>query len=130
MSTHDQVLAEKDNPKNLVIFGGVFVIGAFFLTIAIGITQFFGFAIREELDRKVYSQPSAQLRQARASEQEKLNRYQWVDKQAGVVRVPLDTARELTLRDWANRKQGLVGAGGAAVEETVEGAAPSTEEAP
>lgn len=116
MSTHETVLAEADNPKNLVIVGAVVVAGVFFLAIVIGVIQFFGFAFRDEISRKVYAPESVQLRQLRATEEEKLTRYRWVDKNADVVRIPLDRAMELTLRDWQGRKPGLVGAGGAAIE--------------
>lgn len=128
MSTHETVMAEADNPHNLVIVGAVVVAGAFFLAIVIGVIQFFGFAVRDEVNAKVYEPVSTELRELRATEQEKLTRYRWVDKSAGVLRIPLERATELTLRDWKGRPSGVVAAGGAAVvpasEETTEDGAP------
>lgn len=115
MSTHDSVMAEKDNPNNLVIVGAIFIAIVFFFCIVIGVIQFFGFAIREELDAKVYAPESNHRRQVEVAVQEKLKGYQWVDKADGVVRIPLDRATELTLRDWKSREGGVVAAGGEAV---------------
>lgn len=126
MSTHETVLAEADSPKNLVILGAVAIAGVFFIAIVIGIIQFFGFAFRDELDRKIFAPESVQLRQLRAAEEERLTRYRWVDKSADVVRIPLDRAMELTIRDWPGRKTELVGAGGVALEPAPTEAAPGT----
>jgi hypothetical protein len=41
--------------------------------------------------------PREDLREFRAEEDVRLNSYQWVDKEAGVVRIPIDDAVRLTL---------------------------------
>ena len=64
--------------------------------------------MREEIENKLLRPESAQLRQLRADEEAKLTRYQWVDQKKGVVRVPLDRARELVLSEWARRPSGFV----------------------
>lgn len=115
MSTHDTVMAEKDTPNNLLIVGAILIAIAFFLSIIIGIIQFFGFAMREELDTKVYAVDSVQRRQLDVTVEERLKGYQWVNKTDGVVRIPLERASELTLRDWKAREAGVVGAGGEAI---------------
>lgn len=104
----EQVRAEGDNPNNLIIIGAVGVVVVVFLAIVIGVGQWFGFAAREAIDQKQLAPESSQLRALRADEQAKLNRYQWVDKSAGVVRIPLDEAAKLTLRDWPARQDGTV----------------------
>lgn len=125
MSTHDSVMAEKDRPNILVIVGAILLAIAFFFTITMGVIQFFGFAVREELDVKVYQPDSLERRQLDVSVQERLKGYQWVNKTEGVVRMPLDRATELTLRDWSTREAGLVAAGGEAIVPPEDADAPS-----
>jgi hypothetical protein len=42
--------------------------------------------------------PEVDLQQMRAGEMEMLNSYGWVDRQAGIIRVPIDRAMELLLQ--------------------------------
>ena len=100
--------AEGDNPRTTFIFLFVLV-AAFVLTgIVLAVDQFFEISVREEIENKLLRPESAQLRQLRADEEAKLTRYQWVDEKKGVVRIPLDRARELVLSEWAARPSGLV----------------------
>ena len=56
-----------------------------------------GFMYRPLRTRSPESLERDVLRELRAEEQGKLSRYQWVNRKDGVVRIPLDRARELTL---------------------------------
>jgi hypothetical protein len=47
---------------------------------------------------RLQTQPRTDLQELRAREEEKLRGYQWVDRQAGVVRIPIDEAMRLTLQ--------------------------------
>lgn len=46
---------------------------------------------------RLQSNPRQDLRDLRAAEAETLNGYQWVDQNAGVVRIPIDAAMKLTI---------------------------------
>lgn len=47
----------------------------------------------------------ARLNDVRAHEQTELSTYGWVDQKAGIVRLPIDRAMELTLRDLQAKNQ-------------------------
>jgi hypothetical protein len=64
-------------------------------------------SVREEVEHKILKPESAQLRQLRADEEAKLSRYQWLDQKSGVLRIPLDRARELVLAEWKDRAEGF-----------------------
>jgi hypothetical protein len=68
---------------------------------AVALIQYAGFAMQDELERKVLTRPSPELAALREREATRLSTYQWVDHKAGVVRIPVDRALELTLRDWS-----------------------------
>ena len=102
------VRAEADDVRTtwlfLAVVVGVVVLGA----VVLGVQQYFDLALRDELQRKVLAVESTALRNLRAAEQVKLGSYQWVDRKAGVVRIPVDRAMELTLAEWAARPTGFV----------------------
>lgn len=56
---------------------------------------------------RLQTDPRQDLADMRAKEQELLDSYGWVDKNAGIVRIPIDTAMKLTLqRGLPARQQG------------------------
>ena len=107
MSDPAQIQSEPDSPRTTLIFF-VVLISAFALTgIVLGVDQYFEISVREEIENKVLKPESAQLRQLRADEEAKLTRYQWADQKKGVVRIPLDRAKELLLAQWKVRPEGF-----------------------
>jgi hypothetical protein len=101
-SGHDASEAEADRVPTVPLV-------AWFLTIVIGTVitvvlaySYFGKVLHEEVTAK-YDVVDPALRSLHASEENKLAHYQWVDKKAGVVRIPLERAEELVLRDWSSR---------------------------
>jgi hypothetical protein len=54
---------------------------------------------RAEFDRKVVAEVPAELRSLRAAQQTRLHATGWVDKQNGIVAVPIDKAMEMLTRD-------------------------------
>ena len=56
---------------------------------------------------RLQSDPKQDLRDLRRADAEALNGYHWVDKNAGVVRIPIDAAMKLTI------ERGLPSRGGA-----------------
>lgn len=89
-------------PKTPLFLGAVVAAGALLavVLVAIALGQYAGFAMQDELDAKVLTRPNPQLTALRERETTRLSTYQWVDQKAGVVRIPVDRALELTLRDW------------------------------
>lgn len=100
--------AEADSPKSAFIFLFV-VVSAIVLTgVVIGVGQYFEIMVRQELDTKVLGVENPVLRQLRADESARLSRYQWADQKAGVVRIPVERARELIVLEWPARKDEFV----------------------
>lgn len=97
-----------DKPRNGLIF--LFLIVSIVVIVGLGITiqQLFNLVVTGQIDEKVLGAAPSQLKALRDDEARKLSvgtpaKYAWVDQKAGVVRIPLDKAIELTLRDWSKR---------------------------
>ena len=52
-----------------------------------------------EYQRKVVAEPPQQLRLLQAEQRERLNSYHWVDRENGVVAIPIERAMELVVRE-------------------------------
>jgi hypothetical protein len=57
---------------------------------------------QEEIQKKVLSVQSEQLKDLRAVEKQKLTKYQWVNQKDGVLRIPTDRAIDLTIAAYRN----------------------------
>jgi hypothetical protein len=56
----------------------------------------------EKIDQQVYSgAPSKELLAIREREEENLHRYSFIDKEKGVVRIPIDKAMEILAAEYA-----------------------------
>jgi hypothetical protein len=76
-----------------------------------------------------YEQKRAEAREkklndARNAATQELNSYAWVDKGKGVARIPIDRAKQLTLRDLASKKPEPANPIAAPTEATAPGASP------
>lgn len=100
---HHDTVAEDDrtNLRAIVIWFVGIVLAV--IVAVIFVLNYFGIEMRKELSAKVLTAENPVLRDLRATEHAKLTKYKWVDQKAGVVRIPLDRAQELTLRDWSSR---------------------------
>jgi hypothetical protein len=102
---------------------GLVAVAAFVYVLIFGIFRFFDrregvqvtaeYPLAEAQGRRVPPEPRLQtdprqdLADLRAKEDELLRTYGWVDKNAGVVRIPIDAAMKLTLeRGLPARQQG------------------------
>lgn len=99
------------NPRSLLIFGGVIVATLVFLNfLMLGVFHFFSktqslgppaspFAQQRPLPPapRLQVEPQLDLGQLRAREDANLNSYSWVDRNAGVVRMPIERAMDLVL---------------------------------
>lgn len=101
---HDHDTLAEDDRTNLraIVIWFVGIVLAVIVAV-IYVHNYFGIEMRKELTDKVLTADNPVLRDLRATEHAKLNKYQWIDKKAGTVRIPLDRAQELTLRDWSSR---------------------------
>lgn len=100
---HDDLVMEDDRPKNGIIVTTIVVTAAAVVLSVLGIREVYYSAFGAEAQAKIYGLPNAELREVRAEEKAKLNRYQWVSKKDGVVRIPLDRAVSLTLADYKEK---------------------------
>jgi hypothetical protein len=93
----EEAEGEQDRPKNKML--GVIVVStlALLFGIVLVVGQIFRSVFNHEISTKQLEHQSTELRELRAEEQAKLTRYQWVNRKEGVVRIPVDRARELTL---------------------------------
>lgn len=96
-------MAEQDRPDNGAILGNVIVIVVAIVAVTLGVFEYIKYELRAEVTEKTVKSESSALRSLRATEQERLSSYQWVDEKAGIVRIPVERAIELTLRDWPKR---------------------------
>ena len=100
------------NPRGLVLFGvGIFAIIGVVLLIAYGVfghfqeSQSLGapaspFANASQIPPapRLQTEPKRDLEHLRAREDHLLHTYEWVDPNAGMVRIPIDRAMELVLQ--------------------------------
>lgn len=104
---------EVDRPSNLLIGGLVVFFVAVLLVVLVAVDSLVTVTFQAAYEEKVYSTENPALRELRAAEAAKLSDYAWADQEARTVRLPVDEALELTLRDWPAR----VAAAAAAVAE-------------
>ena len=87
-----------DDP-NVPLSAVLGIIGAILLFVIIVLLQALFYTMEAaELERKVVSQPDQELARLRASQQERLGSYGWIDRSSGVVHIPIERAMELTAR--------------------------------
>ena len=100
---HEELESELDRPKNRMI--GAIVAGtlALLVGVVIGVNEIFRSVFNQEISSKQLEHQGTELRELRAEEQAKLSRYQWVSRKDGVVRIPVDRARALTLAAYQAR---------------------------
>lgn len=80
----------------------VVLVGGLLVVISIVFVQgLFGMATRAEFERKVVQEVPRELQQLRLTQRERLSGGAWVDKDAGVVSIPIERAMELVVREAA-----------------------------
>jgi hypothetical protein len=92
--------AEEDRLNVGGLAGAVVATVVLITALVIGVNELFTGIIEGEISEKVLEHQSADLRELRATEQDRLTHYRWVDQKQGVVRIPLDRAIRLTLEDY------------------------------
>src|SRR6202041_1715547 len=83
-----------------------FAIGSLFLLVLtiLTIQQYFDHIWNEAVYEKVLAPPSEQLREVRGRDDWNLTHYMYMDKTSGQVRIPIDQAMEMNLKDAAAGK--------------------------
>ena len=93
---------EKDEPQNGAIGVLVVLTIALFAVLVVAAMQMHGFAV-SEAKVAAASTTSPQLQKLRAEEKLLNERYRWVNRVGGVVRIPVKEAADLVIREWASR---------------------------
>jgi hypothetical protein len=95
---------DRDEPSAGAI--ATFAISSLFLLVVtiLAIQQYFDHIWSEAVYEKVLAPPSEQLREVRGRDDWNLTHYMFMDKASGQVRIPIDQAMELNLRDAAAGK--------------------------
>ena len=101
-------MSTSQDPKALsIIFGGL--VGAVGVFLVVILLQIVFFRMQEmETAKKVVSMAPEELATMRAQQQANLNGYGWVDESAGVVRIPIERAMELTVQDINHEPEPVV----------------------
>jgi hypothetical protein len=103
------------NIRAILGFGGVLIVVAVVIHVLIyGVFGYFnrreglqkmpeyplaaGQGNREPPEPRLQTNPRQDLANLRAKEEEQLTSYGWVDKNAGIIRIPIDAAMKLTLQ--------------------------------
>jgi hypothetical protein len=78
----------------------VAVVGAILVfVIIVALQAFFYHSEETERAKKVYAVAPEELARLRATQQEQISTYRWVDRDRRIVAIPIDRAMELTVRD-------------------------------
>ena len=103
MDTEADLESEPDRPRNKMIGAIVAATIALLMGVVVGVNEIFRAVFNHEISSKQLEHQGTELRELRAQEQAKLSRYQWVSRKDGIVRIPLDRARALTLAAYQAR---------------------------
>ena len=101
MSDHDSSLLEgqEDDPRSVsTVYVGLIGV-ALTIVIVVALQMLFYRTRDAEMLRKAGVGQTQQLEQTRALQQQQLEGYRWVDREAGVVAIPIDRAIELIVEE-------------------------------
>ncbi|CAN97759.1 MULTISPECIES: hypothetical protein [Sorangium] len=101
---HAEAQAEVDRPNNSLIFVIVIATLLSIVVTVLFVNEIFKATMEREISTKVLEPPSSGVRSLRAWEKERLSHYQWADEKKGVVRIPVDQAVALTLKDYQEKR--------------------------
>ncbi len=74
------------------------------VVVVVGVTYLFEATLEKNEIEKVLTRDSVELREIRTREAEQLNHYRYLDREKGVVRLPIDRAMELFAAEAAQGK--------------------------
>lgn len=94
--------SEEPNAKGILLFTGATVV--LFIAVLVGVTYYFNNVYERREYEQVLAPISEQLKELHAREDWNLTHYQYVDKATGQVRIPLNRAMELLVKEAAEGK--------------------------
>lgn len=77
----------------------VAIVGTLILVLTIVALQALYYHVEDDIYAELYAEPNLDLKMVRAQQLELLNSYGWVDREKGLVRIPIDRAMELVVAD-------------------------------
>lgn len=88
---------EGDPKTGLTLVVGI--VGALVLvTIIVGLQAVY-YDVEGDIVTEIYAEPNLDVKMVKAQQLELLNSYGWVDREQGVVRIPIDRAMELVIAE-------------------------------
>ncbi len=87
----------------LVVTIGIVSVVLVYLSIA-GMSAWFYRYEQAEIERKVFRDRFESLVNLQVEQLERLNSYRWVDKEKGIIAIPIDRAMELTVRELSEKR--------------------------
>lgn len=94
--------ADEPNTRGILVFLLSMVV--IFIVVVLGVTYYFKYVYEQAEYEKVLAPPSEQLQELRNREDWNLTHYGYADKAKGQVRIPLDKAMELLVKEAADGK--------------------------
>jgi len=95
---------DRHEPKSGLIAGVSIAILIMLTVMTVGVYWLY-VAAYEKVDQDVYSgAPSKELQAIREREEENLHRYSYIDKEKGVVRIPIDRAMDIVAAEYGEGK--------------------------
>jgi len=74
------------------------------LLAAVWLQAFYHYREEHEIQRKVIDPPVAEVQDYLREQNERLGSYAWIDKEKGIVRLPIERAMELVVREKGGRR--------------------------
>lgn len=94
---------ERDTPKMKFITTAFVVIAIAVVVVVVGTKEYYTAVFDKEYHEKVEVPVSPLRTQLEKTEQDRLTKYQWVDEKKGIVRIPVDKAKELVVANYKAR---------------------------
>jgi hypothetical protein len=96
----ENLVAEPDRVNVGIIGALTLAIIVATVAVVIGVQQFFTQTIAGEVNKKLNEPEDPLKKELYAVETAKLHKYQWASQKDGIVRIPVERARELVLADY------------------------------
>lgn len=93
----------------LMVTLGIVAVVVVYLSITFMTAWFYKYQ-QAEIERKVISQKFESLAKLEREQTEKLSSYRWVDKEKGIVAIPIDRAMELIVAEYSGGRDDKEGA--------------------
>jgi hypothetical protein len=89
------------NVRSIIMIG--IIASILVLEIVVGVEAYFYNMETAEIEAKSTSQPIWELNNLVLQQQAEINSYSWIDRDKGIVAIPIDQAMEKIVRNRANR---------------------------